>query len=159
MVKRTSLISSSLLQTAGSLLRTSAWLSFLSHEWSQIQYGLDQHWNLWSLFRRKFVAESTCFVYYLRLHHKHLRCNSKKETLQPNRRKGYHEKIAIFVIISLFHILDSYLPNIDSALEVMSTIFYLSNEGIRILENAGQLGLPLPEKIATVLSNLKSRSE
>lgn len=73
--------------------------------------------------------------------------------------KGITKKIAIFVIISLCHILDSYLPNIDSALEVMSTIFYLSNEGISILENAGQLGLPLPEKIATVLSNLKPRGE
>lgn len=73
--------------------------------------------------------------------------------------KGITKKIAIFVVISLCHILDTYLLDIDSAIETMSTVFYLSNEGISILENAGQLGLPLPEKISNILSSLKHRDE
>ena len=37
--------------------------------------------------------------------------------------------------------------------------FYISNEGISLLENAGYLGLPIPEKIKTVLEQLHDRAE
>jgi phage-related holin len=37
--------------------------------------------------------------------------------------------------------------------------FYIANEGISILENAGELGIPLPKKLIAVLKQLKSKDD
>lgn len=37
--------------------------------------------------------------------------------------------------------------------------FYLSNEGISILENATQLGLPIPEKLQKILEQMNHKEE
>lgn len=37
--------------------------------------------------------------------------------------------------------------------------FYISNEGISLLENAAHLGLPIPAKMKEVLEQLHDRSE
>ena len=37
--------------------------------------------------------------------------------------------------------------------------FYLSNEGVSLLENAAYLGLPIPQKLKSVLEQLHDRSE
>lgn len=73
--------------------------------------------------------------------------------------KGITKKIAMFVVIAFCHILDAYLLHAEAALETVSTIFYLSNEGISILENVGKLGVPLPQKVQTLLRYLKKTSE
>ena len=69
--------------------------------------------------------------------------------------KGITKKVAMFVVIAFCHVLDAYLLHAEAALETVSTIFYLSNEGISILENVGKLGVPLPQKVQTLLSYLK----
>lgn len=79
----------------------------------------------------------------------------KKKLSSQIGAKGITRKVAIFVVIALCHILDSYLAGPDAPLETMATLFYLSNEGISILENASRLGVPFPEKLTKVLSNLK----
>lgn len=79
----------------------------------------------------------------------------KKKLSSQIGAKGITRKVAIFVVIALCHILDSYLAGADAPLETMATLFYLSNEGISILENASRLGVPFPEKLTKVLTNLK----
>ena len=37
--------------------------------------------------------------------------------------------------------------------------FYLSNEGVSLLENAAHLGLPIPEKLKAILAQLHDRAE
>ena len=37
--------------------------------------------------------------------------------------------------------------------------FYISNEGVSLLENAGHLGLPIPKKMQEVLEQLHDKSE
>ena len=37
--------------------------------------------------------------------------------------------------------------------------FYISNEGVSLLENAGHLGLPIPKKMQEVLEQLHDRGE
>ena len=71
--------------------------------------------------------------------------------------KGITKKVAMFVVIAFCHVLDAYLLHAEAALETVSTIFYLSNEGISILENVGKLGVPLPQKVQTLLSYLKNQ--
>ena len=68
-------------------------------------------------------------------------------------------KVAMFVVIAFCHVLDAYLLHAEAALETVSTIFYLSNEGISILENVGKLGVPLPQKVQTLLSYLKKSGD
>lgn len=73
--------------------------------------------------------------------------------------KGITKKVAIFVVIAFCHVLDHYLIHSETALETVATVFYLSNEGISILENVGKLGVPLPEKVQALLRTLKSQEE
>ena len=70
--------------------------------------------------------------------------------------KGITKKVAIFIVIAFCHVLDTYLIHTEAALETVSTVFYLSNEGISILENVGTLGVPLPEKVQSLLRHLKN---
>ena len=67
--------------------------------------------------------------------------------------KGITKKVAMFVVIAFCHVLDAYLLHAEAAL------FYLSNEGISILENVGKLGVPLPQKVQTLLSYLKKSGD
>ena len=46
-----------------------------------------------------------------------------------------------------------------SVLRTAIIFFYLSNEGISLIENAGHLGLPIPAKMKTVLEQLHDRAE
>ena len=55
--------------------------------------------------------------------------------------------------------LDVEVLKTGSVLRTAVIFFYLSNEGISLLENAGHLGLPIPEKMKKVLEQLHDRSE
>lgn len=78
--------------------------------------------------------------------------------------KGIFKKVLIFVLVGVGHVLDSNVlgvagnPN-ASILRTAVIFFYLSNEGISILENAAHIGLPIPEKLRTVLKQLHNREE
>lgn len=78
--------------------------------------------------------------------------------------KGIIKKILIFALVGVGHILDTYIlgfaGNTDgSVLRTAVIFFYLSNEGISILENAAHIGLPIPEKLKDVLKQLHGRDE
>ena len=73
--------------------------------------------------------------------------------------KGIMRKIVIFMLVGVGHILDVHVVGTGSALRTAVIFFYLSNEGVSLLENAGHLGLPIPEKLKAVLEQLHSRSE
>ena len=46
-----------------------------------------------------------------------------------------------------------------SVLRTAAIFFYLSNEGVSLLENAAHLGLPVPGAIKEVLEQLHERAE
>ena len=73
--------------------------------------------------------------------------------------KGICRKVLIFVLVGIAHILDVQVIGTGSVLRTAIIFFYISNEGISLLENAGYLGLPIPEKIKTVLEQLHDRAE
>ena len=75
----------------------------------------------------------------------------------PVRSAIFSSSLASISVIC--HVLDAYLLHAEAALETVSTIFYLSNEGISILENVGKLGVPLPQKVQTLLSYLKKSGD
>lgn len=72
--------------------------------------------------------------------------------------KGICRKVLIFLLVGIANILDAHVIGSGSVLRTAIIFFYISNEGISLLENAAHLGLPVPEKIKTVLEQLHDRS-
>lgn len=73
--------------------------------------------------------------------------------------KGICRKVLIFLMVGIANILDVYVIGTGSVLRTAAIFFYISNEGISLLENASHLGLPVPAKIKAVLEQLHDRSE
>ena len=67
--------------------------------------------------------------------------------------KGIIKKVSIFLIIGVAHIMDGVLGN-GGIMRTATIIFFLSNEGLSLLENACRIGLPVPPKLKEVLSQL-----
>lgn len=65
--------------------------------------------------------------------------------------KGICKKILIFALVALGNIIDKYIIGSGSTLRTMLIMFYLSNEGISILENTAKMGIPIPQKLKDVL--------
>ena len=73
--------------------------------------------------------------------------------------KGICRKVLIFLLVGVANILDLHVIGTGSVLRTAVIFFYISNEGVSLLENAGHLGLPIPAKIKTVLEQLHDRAE
>ena len=73
--------------------------------------------------------------------------------------KGICRKVLIFTLVGIGHILDAHVIGTGSILRTAVVFFYLSNEGVSLMENAAQLGLPVPEKLKIVLEQLHDRAE
>lgn len=73
--------------------------------------------------------------------------------------KGICRKVLIFLLVGIANILDVQVIGTGSVLRTAVIFFYISNEGVSLLENAGHLGLPIPEKIKSVLEQLHDRAE
>ena len=73
--------------------------------------------------------------------------------------KGIFRKVLIFVMVGIGHVIDTQLIGSGDALRTAVIFFYISNEGVSLLENAGHIGLPIPEKLKEVLAQLHNRTE
>ena len=73
--------------------------------------------------------------------------------------KGIFRKVLIFLLVGIANIIDVQVIGTGAVLRTAVIFFYMSNEGVSLLENAGHLGLPIPEKIKTVLEQLHDRAE
>ena len=73
--------------------------------------------------------------------------------------KGIFKKVLIFVLVGVGHLLDVQVLGEVGILRTAVIFFYLSNEGVSLIENAAHLGLPIPEKLKAVLEQLHDRAE
>lgn len=73
--------------------------------------------------------------------------------------KGICKKVLIFTLVGIGNLLDIYILGQAGILRNVVIFFYLSNEGVSILENASHLGLPVPEKLKEILKQLHNRKE
>ena len=73
--------------------------------------------------------------------------------------RGIAKKVLIFLLVGIANILDVQVIGSGSVLRTAVIFFYLSNEGVSLLENAGHLGLPIPEKLKGILEQLHDRAE
>ena len=73
--------------------------------------------------------------------------------------KGICRKVLIFLMVGIASLLDTHVLGEIGILRTAVIFFYLSNEGLSLLENAAYLGLPIPSKLKLVLEQLHDRSE
>jgi toxin secretion/phage lysis holin len=68
--------------------------------------------------------------------------------------RGIFKKVLIFALVAIAHIIDEQLIQNGSTIRTAVIFFYLSNEGISILENTARIGLPIPKKLKSILVQL-----
>lgn len=73
--------------------------------------------------------------------------------------RGICRKVLIFALVGIGHLLDTQVIGSGSVLRTAVIFFYISNEGLSLVENAAYLGLPIPKKLHKVLEQLHDRSE
>ncbi|HEM3446203.1 TPA: phage holin family protein [Streptococcus suis] len=71
--------------------------------------------------------------------------------------RGIFKKIAILFLVSLGHMIDTSIIKQGGTIRTMVIFFYLSNEGLSILENTVRIGLPIPEKLQAILKQINER--
>lgn len=73
--------------------------------------------------------------------------------------KGIMKKMLIFLLVGMGNALDMALVGGTSPIRTAVIFFYLSNEGISILENITKIGLPVPQSLRRALGKLKEDEE
>lgn len=73
--------------------------------------------------------------------------------------RGICRKVLIFLLVGIANILDVQVIGTGSVLRTAVIFFYISNEGVSLLENAGRLGLPIPQKLKDILAQLHDRAD
>lgn len=73
--------------------------------------------------------------------------------------RGIFKKILIFLMVGITHLLDVNVIGSGSVLRTAAVFFYISNEGVSLVENAAHLGLPIPAKLKAVLEQHHDRAE
>ena len=71
--------------------------------------------------------------------------------------KGICKKVVILLLVGVANVVDVHVVGTGSALRGAVICFYLSNEGLSLLENAAHIGLPVPDKLKAVLEQLHNR--
>ena len=83
----------------------------------------------------------------------------KRELSSEVGFKGIAKKVCIFVLVGIANIVDTQVLMNGSAIRTAVIFFYLSNEGLSLLENAAHIGLPIPDKMKDVLAQLHGRTD
>lgn len=73
--------------------------------------------------------------------------------------KGICRKVLIFLLVGVANLIDIHIIGTGAVLRTAVIFFYISNEGVSLIENAGHLGLPIPGKLRLVLEQLHDRAE
>lgn len=73
--------------------------------------------------------------------------------------KGICRKVVIFILVGIANLLDVHIIGSGSVLRTAIIFFYISNEGVSLLENASTLGLPIPKKLKEILKQLHNKSK
>jgi toxin secretion/phage lysis holin len=87
-----------------------------------------------------------------------LRAIVEKQLSSRIGSKGIAKKVALFLVVGIAHLADVYLLGDGSALRTAVIFFYISNEGVSLLENTVAIGLPVPEQLKTILAQLHKKS-
>ena len=71
--------------------------------------------------------------------------------------KGIVKKVAMFALVGIANLIDMHIIGSEHLVRSATLWFYISNEGVSILENSVALGLPVPAKLTEVLKQIKGK--
>lgn len=73
--------------------------------------------------------------------------------------RGVIKKLAYFLMVGFAHVVDVYvLHDTDDKFRVIAIVLILANEGISILENLAELGVPIPKKLLGLFERMKDKN-
>ena len=73
--------------------------------------------------------------------------------------RGICRKVLIFILVGIANVIDIKVLGQVGVLRTAVIFFYISNEGLSLIENAAHLGLPISEKLKDVLEQLHNESD
>ena len=73
--------------------------------------------------------------------------------------KGIAKKIFMLLIVALANIVDINVIGDGHVLKTVTVVFYICNECISLIENAGRIGVPVPKKLLDVLEQLRDKEK
>lgn len=73
--------------------------------------------------------------------------------------RGIFKKVLILALVAIGHVIDKNVIGDGSVVRTAVIFFYLSNEGVSVLENAAHIGLPVPKKLKDILEQLHNRDD
>ncbi|OLS02254.1 phage holin family protein [Tissierella creatinophila] len=73
--------------------------------------------------------------------------------------RGIFKKMLIFIFVGVGHTIDFYILKNGSAVRTAVIFFYLSNEGLSILENSSKIGLPIPNSLRNIFKDLNKEDD
>ncbi len=73
--------------------------------------------------------------------------------------RGICRKVLIFILVGIANVIDINVLGQVGVLRTAVIFFYISNEGLSLIENSAHLGLPIPNKLKEVLEQLHDRAE
>lgn len=73
--------------------------------------------------------------------------------------RGIFKKVLVFIFVGIGNIIDVHLLKNGSAIRTAVIFFYISNEGISIIENSAKIGLPIPQKLKDILEQLNNEEK
>ena len=73
--------------------------------------------------------------------------------------RGVCKKVFILMLVGVANVVDIHIVGTGSALRGVVICFYMSNEGLSLLENAAHVGLPIPDKLKDILAQLHDRDK
>ncbi|MBP0956053.1 MAG: phage holin family protein [Oscillospiraceae bacterium] len=72
---------------------------------------------------------------------------------------GLVRKVCIIALVGVAHFVDVYVMHTGDIFRTAIALYYIGNEGVSLLENMGNLGVPLSKKLKDVLEQLKSNND
>lgn len=73
--------------------------------------------------------------------------------------RGIAKKVAIFFVVAVAHMVDVALGGGSNLFRDAAIFFYLANELLSFTENAGRIGIPVPEKLLSAIEVLREKKE
>lgn len=73
--------------------------------------------------------------------------------------EGLLKKVVILIVVAVGHLIDTYMLGGGAVVRNAAIFFYISNEGISILENIVEIGVPVPEKIVIILEQIGEEAD
>ena len=95
-----------------------------------------------------YAAAHLC---HLRLHHRRHGCDQRQKALLGGRLSRHLPQVLIFILVGIANVIDINVLGQVGVLRTAVIFFYISNEGLSLIENAAHLGLPIPGKLKEVL--------